>query len=660
MIKKFNNFDADEFLSKKKALKEAVDSVDVVDDKIDNDTDGTPKKEYTEKDVIDGTPVYENPFLLKIAKIISRRLDAAKIGEFGIYTDIVYLNGVPGVWFYGLDDNNKNIVCCRDSNKKTISLFKEFDVNVNNTAIVTYSTEKLGFKDMIDQLIYDLTQTEPIVEGVINEAIRYGAGWTIDYVRRFEKLSDSDKDYVYNFVRTYGEKQAIEEYYTLVNSGDPTACRILKAYVGRDLSDGDGQSRYLINLANAVICVATGGKPANSVIKAISAGVLDGLVKMYKGGGPAIATTSGVEYETTDDEDTLDVITARETARAKEIEESTKKYRRTLRKMELMAQSMCRYVKQNGKLDDDDASAMPMRGMFITGKGGTGKSYTIEEVLEREHMVKGRDYVNIASGSSSCESLYNYLYQYNDKLIIFDDSSELFSEPKKISLWKVALQTEGTTAEVVFPNQALKDSNAKLYKTGVLTRQERYFKEMGRKSKQEWEAYRDKRLKELFKELGSDYTKDNAMTIIKEEWKQIKEDVTPLMPDRFIFNGLVIVIGNDTREVMRKEVGAGHWSAIIDRFQDFDVSPESVALWRVIKEKILKQYADTTIPDKLCTIPRDLTEEFIEEVDKLLEDPRYQTITWRVVKAFGSKILRGKYGLEDWKDTLKEKMATDK
>ena len=652
MIKKFKNFDVDEYLENKNAVREAVE--DVVDDE-------TPVAEVKEDDVIDGVAIYDNPFILKIANIVGKRLKSAGIGEFGIYHDVVYLNGKPGVWFYGLDDNHKNIVCCRDTNMKTISIFNEFDINGTYTALVTYTTQKLGFKDMLDQLVDDLKQSVSVNEEVINEAgTRYGDGYTADYVRRFETLSTDDKNFVYEFIRNYGKKRAIDEFYDLITGSDPQAVRILKKYVGRDLSSGDGQTRYLMSLADHVVSAASGAIPTTaSFKKAIDDGVLDNLVSEYKGAGPAIVTSSGDEFEVADDDATLDLIASREAAKKKAMEEDTKRYEKTLRKLRIMTEAMCHYVKQNGKLDADDQSAMIKRGIFLTGKGGIGKSYTVEQVLEENHMIQGRDYVNISSGSTTAESIFNYLYQYNDKLIIFDDSPDLFSEPKKLAVWKSALQSEGTESLVSYPLQNTKDTTSKLYRTGAITRQDRYFKEMGRKSTTEKIAYEEKRLKELQRELGKDYDKSTAKLMVADEWKELQAETVPLMPDRYVYNGVVIVIGNDTREVLRKTVGEGHWSAIVDRFQDFDLSPMSESVWEVIKKKIMDEYGNSKIPDALCIIPRDLTEEFVEEVDKLIVQPQYKTMTWRVIKAY-SKKLRGKYGLEDWKEDLKNDMNTNK
>jgi len=653
MIRKFKNFNAEEFISKKNALKEAADSTDRIDG-VDITDDEEPVKEITDEDVFDGKAVYENPIMLKIANIIWKKLK--NIGEFGIYHDVVYLNGIPGVWFYGIDDNQKNIVCCRDTNVKTISVFNSFEINGKNTALVTYSTQKLGFKDMIDQMIYDLENKEPIEEGF---AGRIGAGYTEKNVKNFEKLSDSDRDYVYGFVRDYGLKNAIEQYYLLIQDKEPKACKILKSFIGGPLAERDGQTRYMMDCANAIITLATGGKVAGSVQKAVDAGVFDFLVRSYKGAGPAIAKSEGEEYDIADADDSLDAITAREEVKKKELEEDKAKYEKTLRKIAIMTDAMCHYAKQNGKLDDDDASAMIKRGLFITGKGGIGKSHTVQDALERNHMVSGRDFVNISSGSTTAESIFNYLYQYNDKLIIFDDSPDLFSEPKKIAVWKSALQSDGTISKVTYPLQNTKDTTSKLYKTGVLTRQERYFKEMGRKSTTEKVAYFEKRRRELSKELGMEYEKTTADLMIKDEWKQIQAEMTPLMPDSYVYNGVVIIIGNDTREQIKKDAGAGHWSAIVDRFQDYDLSPMAESVWAVIRDKIMKEYGDSKIPDALCTIPRALTEEFVDEVDKLIAQPQYKTMTWRVIKAY-SKKLRGKYGLEDWKEDLKNDMNTDK
>lgn len=649
MIKKFRDFDIQEYFNTKNQVKEAID---IVDDEQKESVD------LKEDDVITGQAVYDNPYLSRITNIILRKLKKSGLGDFGVYHDVIYINGIPGVWIYGIDDNTKNIVCCRDVNVKILSLFNNFDINAKNKSITTYSTQKLGFKDMIDQMVYDLTPHN-INENILNEAVRYGDGWTADNVARFEKLSSTDREYVYDFIRRFGKAKAVSEYFDTIVGNDATSINIMKVFVGGEpKKDGDGQTRYLMGLADCIVNLATGGKVAGSVQKAADSGILDRLISEYKGVGPAIKTSTDDDYDVVDDDDTLVAITAREEAKKEAIKEDTIKYEKTLRKLRIMTNAMCHYVKQNGKLDADDASAMIKRGLFLTGKGGIGKSYTVNQVLEENHMVLNRDYVNVSSGSTTAESIYNYLYQYNGKLIIFDDSPDLFSTAKKVAMWKAALQTEGTDSLVSYPLTS-KDDSKGLYKTGTLTRQERYFKEMGRKSLSEKSEYREKRLKELRKELNTEFDKSSAELIIADEWKEIEAETVPLMPNNFVFDGAVIVIGNDPREEMRKQVGEQQWSAIVDRFQDYDLIPMSESVWEVIKKKIMDEYGNTSIPDSMCTIPRDMTEEFIEEVDKLIVQPQYKIMTWRVIQSYGRK-LRGKYGLEDWKNDLKNDMNTDK
>ena len=193
MIKKFKDFDSNEFLVKKSLVKEAIESEDlsIVDSEIETD--------IPEEDVIFGKAVYDDPYLLKISRIIWNRLK--NIGEFGIYHDVIYLKGIPGVWFYGIDDNKKNIVCCRDANRKVISVFNEFKLGGTNTAVVTYSTEKFGFKDILDQMIEELKNPGVSVnEELLVEAGGFGDGYSDKNIANFRKLNWYDKKYMYDLV----------------------------------------------------------------------------------------------------------------------------------------------------------------------------------------------------------------------------------------------------------------------------------------------------------------------------------------------------------------------------------------------------------------------------------------------------------------------------
>ena len=80
------------------------------------------------------------------------------------------------------------------------------------------------------------------------------------------------------------------------------------------------------------------------------------------------------------------------------------------------------------------------------------------------------------------------------------------------------------------------------------------------------------------------------------------------------------------------------------------------SLWRVMKKRILRDYNDKTIDDENCIIPRDMVEEFIEEVESLIPNKEYQSINWRTITMFHD-ILNGAPGRETWKEALKDELS---
>ena len=100
-----------------------------------------------------------------------------------------------------------------------------------------------------------------------------------------EKDKWSDKDIVYDYIRRFGKARATSEFYDSIVSGHADEIRIMKVFVnGEPKKDGDGQSRYLMGFADAVVNAATGGRTAGSIQKAIDMGILDNLISEYKGG----------------------------------------------------------------------------------------------------------------------------------------------------------------------------------------------------------------------------------------------------------------------------------------------------------------------------------------------------------------------------------------
>ena len=667
MIKKFKNFDADEFLNKKRALKEAVESVKNEDKTMEvpeDDPDDIPEDE-----VIFGTPVYKDQYLLKISHIIGKKLKAAGLGNFGVAYNIVYLNNVPGVRFYEIG-GTRSIICCRDTNEKSISIFNNFEVGKENVAIVTYSTKKLGFKDMIDQLVDDL-KGGVVNEGVINEAVdRYGSGWTVKEVMSFEKLDHDERDFVYGFIRKFGKTTAAAQFLAMATGGDPVATRIWKKYKGTDDVKG-GPVKYMMDMANTVVTAANGVKQGGSYQEAVDDGILNNLIADCKGAGPAIVTKSEVPYDTGEEVDEFEARRAEMEAKHEiEIEEDAKNYEETIGSMKAITEAMCNYVKQNGKLDRDDKSIMSRRGILVTGKGGIGKTHSIKEALKEKNMVINRDYVWAGSGCSTADAVYKLMYDFNGKMLVFDDSPKLFDGDYRISMWKNALQTDLEDCLIGYPG---KESKLSVYDVRRLKgdRQKKYYTEIGRKSLDDKAEFFKKEMKargikysptskdKAVPMASSDLSPEEADEIydkLKERWKEEEANTKPSMPNEFIFTGVVIIISNYSRDRFIQEVGTGNWDAISSRFTNFDVAPKAESLWRVMKKRILNDFNDKSIADENCAIPRDMVEEFIEEVESLISNKDYQSINWRTITMFHD-ILNGAPGRKNWKLTLRNELS---
>ena len=657
MIKKFKNFDADGFINKKKPLKEAVESS--LESKRQMMVASKVNPDVNIDDVITGKAFYEDPYLFKIFNIVWKRLKS--IGEFGVYHDIVYLNNVPGIWFYGID-NEKNIVCCRDTNIKTMSIFNDFELGASNKAVVTYSTEKFGFKDMIDQLIDDLKNSTTVNEELLLEAGGFGDGYSEKNIANFNRLNWYDKKYMYDLVASTKKGDAVLKMVAAMNSGDKDVTRILSTFG----SVTRGSCKYIVGLANDVASARYTGVNKD----------MDSLISEYRskytGSGPAIAVTSGTDFVTTDmEEEEEERRKAAKAAEQERIRKDREKYMGTMQELKEMAEVMCNYVKQNGILNRDDASAMPKRGIILLGKGGIGKTKTVKTVLKEKNMIKNKDYVWIGSESVTADKLYTLMYKYNGKLIIFDDTGDLFEGKYNGPLWKTALQTDLEDCEIGYPG---KESKLNIYDDRVLqNRQKRYYVEIGAKSEEDKTIF----YKQQMKKYGLRYSKtgigkarlvsddpdltEQDIEYLKKKmddlWAEESQNVEPAMPKHFDYTGVVIIMSNLDKEDFIDSVGGNRsWGALQSRFVNFNINPYSETLWNVIKEQILDEYNNESLNDDLCMIPRNMTEEFIEEVEKLLAEDPCDGFTYRTIAGF-SIILRGAPGLRSWKSKLRRELT---
>lgn len=84
--------------------------------------------------------------------------------------------------------------------------------------------------------------------------------------------------------------------------------------------------------------------------------------------------------------------------------------------------------------------------LVITGEGGLGKTYSVKKQLERMNLFSDNQDPNVSDykfvkGFATAKGLYNTLYQWNGKLIIFDDCDEALLNDISKNILKGALDS---------------------------------------------------------------------------------------------------------------------------------------------------------------------------------------------------------------------------
>ena len=636
MIKSFKDFDKE---LKGQKIYEAIDD----NINVENNDD------FTEYDIEVPDLLSDNKYLLKMSRIVLKNLRKSGLGSFGVHPIIVNIDDVPGVYFYNYDDPTMNIVICRNVNGKHVYLFKKFNMGDENVADLVLSTTKLGFSDIIDAMISNLKPTN--IDEAWEIKIKYGNKLTDEIIKDISMMDASIRSTIVELASMASNINALINTISLKKD----VCDEIKNIFGEKNFDPN-LKRVATSFFYAVKNIETGNSEIDNNIKDI----LDGTTS-------PITSLSGVTVKLDDG-----TLSKYDDERKNIIEEDTKVYMRDMEKIYNTASMMCKYVKNNCVLDKNDWGVMVKRGMLITGKAGAGKTYSIDQALRDNHMRKNIDYVFVSSGSTAAQSIYKRLYDYNGKLVIFDDSAGLFDAQYKVAFWKNALEADIAKAVVELSAEA-KDGEKignNIYVPGKLTRQERYYAEVGtssRKEKDEFIANAIEKLRSDYKkEKGEEYsissgTEKQFKVDANKLWLEHEENKKPKMPNRFNYKGVVIIISNKTREMFRKEVGgADDWEAITRRMKNIDLHPMAQSMWAQIKHTILKQSDDATLTDDERIIPSFMVEEFINEVESLMESPQYQYINFGMISDDICKIVHSETTIHTWKDELKNLMDIKK
>jgi hypothetical protein len=642
MIKTFKDFDGE---LKGQKIYEA----------IDEDIQDTNKKKFTEDDIIVPELISSNKFLLKISKIVLKRLDASGLGQFGVQPNIITIDGAPGVYFFNYNDETMNIVICRNTMGKHVYLFKKFNTIGENVADLVLSTKTLGFGDIIDEMIAYLSSTPNSIDEAWKANI-YAVNTGDEDVDKILKMGATTRQLFADVVSTYGIAKGADNIMAAKDSDKNCMLMCDEAVNAFKVK----LTRGLMLRVCVIFAVALEKFTKNVPLDAIkdSKRVLNGIT--IKTSTSPISTASNVSAVI--DDETQKELDAKYQA---ELLEDIEEYQNSLKGIYKTTCAMCSYVKNDGEVNDKERGWLETRCLLVTGTAGVGKSMNVEKALKDMGMIENKDYLNVSSGSTAMASLYKKFYDYNGKLLILDDSSSLFKTEYQKSFWKSAFQSKKDISEpclvalpVVETKNIKKNDSAPTYDPTQLTRQERYFREIGSIAPDERRKWEKQRRPEIRQNSQVSISETDMRELLDQEWAEIVDQKSPSMPTRFGYNGVVIIISNETYEQSAKIYGAGHWGAIVSRMTNYDLHPKTESIWFKIRKDIEEQRdkSEEELPSKLCLVPRELADEFIEEVERLIKINEYCHMTYRLVAINMNTCMNGEETRAGWKSRLKQLM----
>lgn len=283
-------------------------------------------------------------------------------------------------------------------------------------------------------------------------------------------------------------------------------------------------------------------------------------------------------------------------------------------------------------------------GIFISGIGGIGKSQTWETVKEEMKLVKGKDYAERGNASCAAGEMYKFIYNNNGRVLVFDDTPEMFDGSFKISFWKTALEPKKNRFPQVNAPKGSADENTKssFYSVqdceegGIVNYKKMYFKEC------------PEALNKSIKNANSGHSfgrYNQQQSTSQYDESNIKTKIS-LLPDTMEVMSRFIFITNASEESLEKEL-KDHWNAIESRVLFFRMAPPQAVLWARIK-KLFVEIKEQNRQNDL--IPPQFVDEVIEVIEEEIKNGTAKKLNWRLFKtgALKEDFLYG----GDWKKTL--------
>ena len=571
--------------------------------------------------------------------------------------------------------NTMFFVIYREGINKVITYFTKNPVGVGIAKSEhSVSTSRFGITQALQTLI-DIFELDN--DGRINEEIAPPIDDpTISWNRIYQRLYNESKhenlilpDYMSKFIKLYNThtpNQINTKYLRNKDENSEYIQKIRYAMTGKTTWDGfsDSVGRRFAIAIHLLICGTTGVADA-SLAKRMRENLW--FFGAGESGEVAIGSEEGKGYFVKECKAVID----------KKVDELQYK----MDSESACAEAICRYIKSNGK--DDIPMRREMgehRGLLITGVAGVGKSYNLDKYVE-ENLAEGVDYIRFGNQTTGARQMYKDLCQHNNMLLIFDDTPEMFNTEQKIALWKNAMEDQEKKRVLRCPDGSAKDSSSIYYPTTdpLFTRQDQYYREIGKFTAQERESWIEKRKKEILKTYIKDKKrmKDeeikyfDSLSELRAERdfkKYEKNEAITLLPDSFVFNGIIVYISNQTLATFMKNA-RDHWDALDRRMESIDISPTRKILWYWLRRKIVSDMNDETIQNDLKILPVTSEElpdynlnDLLTYIDDII-DGKYNTdreiygkIEWGSIKSFRSYIL---FGQPNWKKKILENMRID-
>jgi len=307
-----------------------------------------------------------------------------------------------------------------------------------------------------------------------------------------------------------------------------------------------------------------------------------------------------------------------------------KTYQSTLDSMERLLRNFIKYSRANNneKLTNPDFRGMPT-ALFISGIGGIGKSNSWKAVKRDANLKvrRGFDYAEIGSGTVLPQEVYKFIYANNGKLLVFDDTPDLFNSSYAPAFWKAVL----TMPEEEFANvQAPKTTNGAYYslddcKIGSIV-----------SAKLRYE-----------KECPPERVPYKAGMSAEEKAKLEAESKVRYIPNEIPVRSKFLFIVNDDEMALQKQLGE-HWGAIKSRTRFYAIAPPAYVLWTKIKQNIVSTRSDRM----RAWIPDEYADEVIAFVEDLIVKGEAQQLSFR---GFGDGQIR--YAItqgDDWENIIKQ------